>query len=422
MRFGGACGTGGSPADPPAGTPTDVGFSSYFAIDVTVPERPVPLWEFSDDDLGFAVSTPAIVRTGDRMQSGKWYVVLGSGSKFLPKDGNDIGRSKAGCLYFLNLGTGELVKKVTLHQPAVVGDLLAVDADKDYETEKIYFGTSFRSGATWMGTLMSLNVAAVLKSGGVDVEWNTSFGTVLFSGPYPFTASPEAAKDVKGAVWIYAGSGKYFSDADETDASRQIAIGIQDKNDFVSEASLFDATHVLTSGDVAGTDRMCGYDEATKSFRFMDIVTAVKPSATSLTSTDPGWKISLWNGQRVISRPIAVGGILDFLSYKPDADPCRYNGDSYLYSVNYTTGLAPARVALRTPHITTRTGGSVTVHKQIRLGSGAPPSGDAIAIQPAENGSEQVRKNIQLAAGVPIEAENRPLFPIISRIVHWLKK
>jgi hypothetical protein len=33
-----------------------------------------------------------------------------------------------------------------------------------------------------------------------------------------------------------------------------------------------------------------------------------------------------------------------------------------------------------------------------------------------------VQKNIQLATGVIIEAKNQPLFPIVSKIVHWLKK
>ncbi len=422
MRFGGACGTGGRPADPPAGAPADVGFSSYFALDVTLPERPVPLWEFSDDDMGFAASAPAIVRTGDKMQNGKWYVILGSGSKVLPKAGDDIGRSAPGCLYILNLGTGDLVKKITLDHPAIVADLLAIDADKDYITEKIYFGTSFQSNTAWMGKMMSLNVPAVLEASGADVAWSSSFGNVLFSGKYPFTASPEAAKDTKGAIWVYAGSGKYFSDVDETDESQQIVFGLQDKNDLINEASLFDATNVLTNGVVTGTDRVCGYDAEMKSFRFRDIVTAVKPASTTLTSTDPGWRISLSGRERVISRPVAVGGILDFLSYRPDSDPCTYGGDSYLYSVSYTTGLAPARVAIRSPEISTGTGGSVTVHKSISLGSGAPPAGDAIMIQPPKDGSEQLQKNIQLATGRMAEAENQPLLSIVSKIVHWLKK
>ncbi len=422
MRFGGACGSGGKPSSPPAGAPANVGFSSYFAIDVTVPERPVPLWEFSDDDLGYASSAPAIVRTGSRMQNGNWYVVFGSGSKVLPNESTDIGRNAPGYLYLLNLWTGELEKKITLEHPAIVGDVLAIDADRDYVTESLYFGTSYKHGTVWMGKIISLNVKAVLEAPGLHIAWSPSFGTLLFTGKYPFTASPDAAKDKNGNIWIYGGSGKYFSDIDEIDTSQQIVFGILDKNKPVGEAHLFDASHVQTRGEVAGTDRVCVYDAATQGFGLKNVVTSIRPVSMPQTAADPGWKIYLSGGERVISRPAAVGGLLDFLAYKPDPDPCAYGGESYLYSVDHATGLAPARTAIRSPEITTGESGTVTVLKKIRLGSGPPPAGDAIVLQPFRNESERIQKNIHLATGVIAGAENRPLYSVISKIVHWLKK
>lgn len=424
MRFGGACGSGGTPADPPSGTPGNVGYSAYFALDVTVPEKPVPLWEFSDDDLGYTASAPAVVRTGDGTQNGKWHVIFGSGSKVLPKSGRDIGRNAPGFLYIVDLKTGELAKKISLDHNAIVGDVLAVDADRDYITEKVYFGTSYTSDSAWMGKVMSLDVPAVLGTSSVPVPWSSSFGAVLFSGRYPFTASPEAAKDPRGSVWIYAGSGKYFSDIDETDASQQIAFGLRDKNNFVSETSLYDATQVLTRGQVTATERMCVYDVQTEGFGFRDVVTSIKPLQVPLSEVETGWKIYFSGGERVISRPAAVGGILDFLTYRPDADPCALSGESFLYSVSYATGMAPAKIALRSPDITSGTSGIVTVHKGVRLGKGAPPSGDAILFRSYEDAKENgdMRKNIQIATGAIAEAENRPFFPVVSRIVHWLKK
>jgi hypothetical protein len=43
-------------------------------------------------------------------------------------------------------------------------------------------------------------------------------------------------------------------------------------------------------------------------------------------------------------------------------------------------------------------------------------------IQPLKDDSEYVQKNIQLAVGLIAEAENQPMFSIISKTVHWLKK
>jgi type IV pilus assembly protein PilY1 len=167
---------------------------------------------------------------------------------------------------------------------------------------------------------------------------------------------------------------------------------------------------------------VCAYNALSNSFGLQDIVTSIETAFAAPADADPGWKIYLPGRERVISRPVAVGGLLDFLTYKPDADPCTYGGDSYLYSVRYTAGVAPSRIAIRSPAITTVVSGTVTVHKSIPLGRGAPPAGDAIIIQPLGEGSEHVQKNIQLATGVIIEAENQPLFPIVSKIVHWLKK
>jgi type IV pilus assembly protein PilY1 len=173
-----------------------------------------------------------------------------------------------------------------------------------------------------------------------------------------------------------------------------------------------------------GTERICAYDAQSDSFRFRDVVSSIRPSEATLSEVEPGWKIYLSDGERVISRPAAVGGLLDFLTYKPDADPCAYDGETFLYSVAHATGLAPARIAIRAPDMTSGTSGVVTVHKSVRLGIGAPPTGDAILFRSSEDGSENadVQKSIQIATGLIAEAENRPLFSVVSRIVHWLKK
>lgn len=421
MRFGGACGTGGNPSVPPSGTPPDIGFSSYFGIDVTNPERPVPLWEFSDDDLGYATSLPAVVRTGDKARNGNWYVVFGSGPKTLPGGGMDVDRNIPGYLYFLNLWTGELVKKATLDHFAIVGDILAVDADGDYETERLYVGTSAKRGASWKGNILRIDVQSVLGAEGIAVPWTASYGKSIFSGDYPFTASPEAAKDIAGHTWVYAGSGKYWSDVDEMDTSRQIVLGLRDTDVSVTESALADVTHVAVSGDVTATTKSCVYEPSTGRFVSKDVVVSVEPFSPVVSHAEPGWKIFLSRGERVISRPLAVGGLLDFLTYRPDTDPCAYVGTSYLYALRYTSGLPPARPAIRSPEITSGTEGKVTVYKSIRLGYGGPPIGEGIIVQKSSD-ETAVKKQVALTSGVTLEAENRPLFSIVSRIIHWLRK
>lgn len=424
MRFGGGC-AGGTP-DKPA-TVTNVGYSAYYAIDITNPEDPVPLWEFSDDDMGYASTFPSVIRTGETNKNGYWYVVFGSGSKQMPKANTDIYRGTTspladpGYIYILNLKTGALEKKIALDHNAIVGDILAIDKEKDYHAEKVYFGTAYKDNTDgiWKGKLVNI----AIPNQNLSDAWTPTI-TYHFSGNYPFTASPDAARDTDGNVWVFAGSGKYYSDVDDSDASAQIFLGMKDSYSGKTTTNMDDRTNTNTTGTVTGTALVCGYDSDTTSaqygtFHLLTYVTSISAAATVTTPT-VGWYLLFSGGERIITRPLAIGGLVDFLTYKPNAsDPCSYGGSSYLYAVGYTTGVAPANVAIMSPDAVTSDG---TVKKGILLGVGAPPTGEAIIIPPPKEGQETLKKKIQIATGVIVEAENQPVTSVISKVVHWLKK
>lgn len=426
MRFGAACSGGISPTGPPTGTPANVGFSSFYALDITDPENPVPMWEFTDPDLGYATTYPAVVRTGESSKNGYWYAVLGSGSKKLPKSGQDIDRTTTGYIYVLDLKTGSLVKKIALDHNAIVGDILAVDANRDYKSEKIYFGTAYKA-TTWKGKLVSI----AIPDQDLTQTWTPAV-TYLVSDNYPFTASPDAVLDEKRQVWVYQGSGKYYSDVDETDSSQQIFLGIKHVSGIaypLTTASLDNRTNVPTTGTVTGTTQACLFDSSANDFAIKTMVTSISRTSAAVLTPANGWYINLATSptaERVISRPLAIGGLVDFLSYKPNADPCAAGGDSYLYSLAYTTGVAPENVAIMHPDTTGGvTAGSVTVAKGIKLGPGAPPTGEAIIIPPPKEEDAQkdkFKKKIQVATGVIVEAEDETAYSLSNKIMHWLKK
>jgi len=483
MRFGGSCaGADGSPTSPKSG----IGLSSYFALDITTPENPIPLWEFTDDDLGYTSGNPVVMRTGDSNNNGNWYVVFGSGSKQLPKVATDINRTTPGYLYMLDLYTGALKKKINLGHNAIVGDVLAIDANKDYHSEKLYFGTSYYSSG-WKGKIMSLSIKNADNSlpANVDNLCGTSSTTVgsgacpqlitLFDGSYPFTAAPDATKDDQGRTWVYAGSGKYFSTVDQTDTSQQLFIGFIDNDKLVtipsgasglatystcpSSCPAYNSSSSTNAGDLCNvsacktsgtvpttgaTIQVCMYDDDSSSSTFgsfteKTVVTQVNGTPT-VPSSDVGWMFYLSSAERVISRPLAAGGIVDFLSYRPSQVECEYGGDSFIYAVDYKLGVAPSQVAIRSSGIvvtaetggdsspTTNAGGTATSHgdvliqRAVRLGPGAPPTGEAIIITPPKEGQDKLKKKIQVATGVIVETENTPLLSTVSKIMHWLKK
>lgn len=465
MRFGGACQNGLNPINPPISGPTGtIGSSSFFALDITDPLNPVPLWEFSDPDMGYSTSAPAVIRTGTgaagvdwRTINGNWYVVFGSGPTMLPRSNPniDIMREKTGYLYVLNLYTGATVTKIPLDHNGIVGDPLVIDADKDYYTESMYFGTSYCSSwdsgyncnsASWHGKLARLSIPneTLTASSSLPV-------TYLFDGNYPFTASPDAAKDESGNLWLYAGSGKFFSGVDETDGSQQVFVGFKDKGTPVSLGSetrndacpssctstskLCNVTncHMIGSIPTTGaTVTICAYDKNTGQFATTSVVTKVNSTST-VPQSPIGWAIflGLQSGptgtvaERVISRPLAVGGIVDYLSYIPATGICTHGGDSYLTAVDYKTGVPSSQVAIRDKGSTTSTTPGATgveVNRSVRLGPGAPPTGEAIIIAPPKEGKEALKKKIQVATGVIVETENKPVISTVSKILNWLKK
>lgn len=432
MRFGGGVAGADANPTPPAGAPSGVGYSVYYALDVTNATTPVPLWEFSDADLGYTTGYPSIVRTGAANTNGNWYVAFGTGSKVMPKGGTDVGRTSTGYVYFLDLKTGNLVKKIGLPDNANVGDILSVDAEKDYRPERLYFGTYYKSGTTWAGKLMELLLPSDLTTlcGNNREQSAADCGSsllTLFEGNYPFTASPDAVKDGDGNIWVYAGSGKYFSDQDEADVSAQVFIGVKDLAHTTHIGSgtylLVDRSSETVTGTVATTEQVCAYNATLRDFSNQTIVTSVNITSTIPDIPANGWYVTLPNsGEKMISRPLAVGGVVDFLTYKPSSDPCSYGGDSYLYALDYLRGIAPSVVAIRGPGATSGTTDTVTVYRSIALGRGAPPIGEAIIIPPPKEGQEQLKKKIQVATGVIVEAVNQPAISVISKFLHWLRK
>ncbi|PLX91504.1 MAG: hypothetical protein C0619_07335 [Desulfuromonas sp.] len=421
MRFGGACEAG---VPSPPGTVSNVGYSAYYAIDVTDAEHPKPLWEFSDPDMGYSTGFPSVLRTGDPGDNGRWYVAFGSGSTTLPKGGTDIARSKDGYLYVLDLETGVVAQKIKLGVGEIVGDVLTIDKNKDYVTERLYFGTAYDSAGTWNGRLYGLKIDNV----DLATSW-TPAPDAIFEGAFPFTASPDAASDTADNVWVYAGSGKYYSDVDEYYLDDQIFVGVKDQLTSpsypvdVTTTGMDDKTTAQTAGTVTETEEICGYNAVDNKFEQQTVVTKTDRTSGEQTTPDIGWYVLLPDGERVISRPLAVGGLVDYLTYIPSSDECSYGGESYLYAVGYTTGEAPNKIAIRSSQTTGgATSGDVDISRGIRLGPGAPPTGEAIIIPPPKEGQDQLKKKIQVATGVIVEAENTPAISVTSEMVHWLKK
>ncbi len=253
------------------------GGDTYFAIDVTDPYAPVPLWETSLPTSSF--TEPVIARTE------AYGTLLWAGS------GPDI----TGNAWI----TGIMVDNgATLFNVPLLGstgiNMMSAGAtfDKNYDgyVDAIYQGDLD-------GNLWKIDTA---DAGGL---W---YITKLFKASEPIQARPAVTVDDDGNAVIMFGTGKYIESADVNDMSSNRFYVITDKDDGVQ----------VTMSDLVD-------------------------QTSSINDTDGylGWHMTLiqQSGERVVEPATIVEGVLYFTSFAPSIAACSAGGTSYLYAVNFET-------------------------------------------------------------------------------------
>jgi type IV pilus assembly protein PilY1 len=349
-----------TPIMDPADNTKGLGYSSYYALDVTNPQSPVLLWEFSNPALGFSTSGPAVVRVGDgtrngKKQNGNWYAVFASGPTGPINTGlrQFMGKSDQNLkLFVVNLKTGALVRTIdTGLSNAFAGSLknATLDADRwrtdrvgNYSDDVVYFGYTQQSGTNWVGGVLRLTTGDASGENKDVSTWNVS---PVISGIGPVTASVSYLMDRKShRLWLYFGTGRYFY---------KVGTLIDDSD---------------TQRKIYGVKEPC-YSQVNDKFLLncTTSVSALTDSTTSAPSSEPtndGWYVNLdpagttYVAERVISNPLAAftGGVF-FTTFAPTADICGYNGNTYLWVLNYETGgSAPSSAFLGTALIQVSTG------------------------------------------------------------------
>ena len=203
MRLGGASrGTTTSCADVSGdgskdcvNTPVDVsgssvGYSSYFALDITDSSLtrmisviiPSYFWEFSNSQLGYATTGPAVAKiVSDTTKNGKWYVVFGSGPTGPIETTNNqfMGSSDQNLrLFVLDLKTGTLLRTIdTGIQYAFAGSMFNASHDykrDNYQDDAIYLGYTKRTSSSpysWtdggVGRLVTKKILMLINGPGV---------------------------------------------------------------------------------------------------------------------------------------------------------------------------------------------------------------------------------------------------------------
>jgi type IV pilus assembly protein PilY1 len=368
MRFGGASRNYNASCTDCVKTPIDgVGYSSYFALDVTDQNNPQLLWEFSNTQLGFATTGPAVVRIGTGSsqatpdtKNGKWFVVFGSGPTGPIDTTNNqfMGRSDQNLRFFvLDLKTGTLLRTIdTGISNAFAGSMLnsTLDADMDYQDDAVYIGYVKRAGTNPNYTWTDGGVGRIFTNEYPDpTDTSKWVWRTLRDGIGPVTSSVTRLQSNKyHNLWLYFGTGRYYFEqgttVDDPDSQREI-FGIKEPCFTTSSlldpnqtgdcqstvtglpGSLTDVTSTIPSEDVANPESFKGW--------YINLDSCTDSSGNPVTCGSSAF----YRTERVITDPVAVTtGIVFFTTYKPYNDECGLGGKSFLWAVRYNTGGAPS--------------------------------------------------------------------------------
>ena len=389
-------------------------FSAYFVLDITNPEKlPKLLWSYSDTNLGLSMSYPSVVRVrplgGDKTldSDAQWFVVFGSGGTSY-----DAGVGQVGKMYAVNL-KDRIISAAsttvtifdaggTISSPpnSFVGDLATIDRNLEYRADVVYGGTVINA-SPWEGKLIRLTTGCWKASSPVcntdPGSWGVPSGgtfpaptrapsEILYqfmdggspgsAGPPvvaavapakrtlgPAPQAPGLALDETGNTWVFAGTGRYYTQlsgtGDKIDTSVQYLVGVKDPvlqgSGGCNETTITDCRINDTASNELidmSTATICQLGNGTCDGTTTAQVTSVPAMATggtyaslvSLVQTKKGWftKLTVPVGglpsERSVANPVVLGGIAFFPTFLPSGDVCVAAGSSYLYALYYVTG------------------------------------------------------------------------------------
>jgi type IV pilus assembly protein PilY1 len=450
--------------------------SAYFALDITDPELdPKLLWVFTDDDMGLTLGYPTMMRVrpagGDKTDNSdaRWFMAVGSGPT-----GYDVGSVQTANLYVV-----DIVKKAASNalntayykfptiqtcgaaspnsECSFIGNVVTVDTDLDYRSDVLYFGniicnasTSPCNGSaspTWTGRLYRLTTGSSASPAlGTETDpcgWGVGSGpcartpSVLLDDfacagsctgsnqVGPVSAAVNVAQDDTNKIWVYWGTGRYFSNADKINADVQHFFGVKDlvptsgctqsSATACEEKDLMNVSNaeVCVIGTTTGTGTCTATSQVT-GVTGVDSFDSSSGSSNTLVGAiqnKDGWYTTLDDQnaltptrERSLSQPAVIGGLVFFPSFEPENNICSSSGSSFLYALFYKSGTANKESVIGT--ITQ--GSNTNVARRATIGDPGLASGVAVhmgAQGSGANGSSgggcqgQLTANIQSSTG-----------------------
>lgn len=459
FRMGGSCGactagTGAPPmtvtADFGSGVQTRTFYSAYFVLDITNPDQdPKLLWVFTDPTLGLATTYPTVLRVNPSTDpktdntNAKWVMAVGSGPTGYSGSSVQVGK-----MFAVDLATGpgignSLVSTFpTSDANAFMGDLISLDADFDFRVDATYLGNVINNGGgpDWAGKLYRLTTGGGspdptmwgISSGAnrVPTVLLTTFPSAGTTKVGPVAAAPAVTVDESSKLWVFFGTGRFYSTVDIGNTDAQYFFGVKDP--------------VLTGGCVQATvtncERknlldvssatvcvVCTGDQVTGVTGVTSLLGSSSTTLQGMVQSMDGWVTTLPAlRERALVSPTLLGGIVFFTTFIPTDDLCAASGSGNLYALFYLTGSAYKEAVIGTSAV----GSNTVVNRSIGLGTAGMASSMAVHIGGQGTGGSgsasgsgctgRVTGFIQSSTGTLSQFCANPAQSMWSRYISWV--
>ena len=343
------------------------GGKGYYALDITDPSSfseanaaQIAKWEFTDPDLGFSYSQPAIVKIADSTGTGtpksRWVAIFGNG--YYDNNGASPGTGRA-MIYIVDLATGSLIQKIdtqagggggTPSNPSGMGTPAVVDLNDDFIADYIYAGDLL--GNMWRIDVRSNTPADWGTAANVLKLFTATNGATPTPVAQPITTKPSVGFHPLGygGLMVYFGTGKFLENFDNVATGTQVTqsfYGIYDRGatgraaePSRSEPTLIGRADLLQQDISPGpqvTNTITGEIFNTRNITDKPINWRLDRS----TNGHLGWFVD-FNlspaGEKQVTDPLLREGRIIFTTLSPGTDACNPGGTGWLMELGSTNG------------------------------------------------------------------------------------